>query len=298
MARTSDSQPIQPRDRFRFCSKRIFLTYPQCDLTAEQLHNHFTQQGTVKYCIIAQELHANGDPHRHALIEYEDKLQFRDVRKFDVQGHHPSIERPRNWMASLNYCKKDNEFVEYGENQRLPEESIFEIAKTSSYEDFIEYCLKHKIAYAYMEAIWKRTHDNLTIRGNEPNSGVIRADLDELRYEETRKCLHIQGPTGIGKSSWAKREAPKPALWVTHMDNLKAFDPSIHKSIIFDDMSFIHIPREAQIHLVDNDDTRSIHIRYGVATIPAGTRKIFTSNGPIFSDDPAIARRVIKHIYS
>jgi len=284
---------------FRFNSKRIFLTYPQCDLTTEQLFTSFQQQGTIIYCIIARELHQDGNAHRHALIEYEQKLQFRSPRKFDIDNYHPSIERPRNWVATLNYCKKDGDYEEFGTNEREPTESVCDIARNcGNWEDWVTYCLKHKIQFGYMEAIWKRLQDTLTIKDFD-SAGVIRSDLDELRiHEEERKSICIQGPSGIGKSTWAKREAPKPALWVTHIDNLKSFDPQVHKSIIFDDMSFLHIPREAQIHLVDNDDTRSIHIRYGVATIPKGTRKIFTSNGPIFSQDPAIARRVINHIYS
>lgn len=284
---------------FRFASKKIFLTYSQCDLTAEQIYDFLAAQGPIVYCIIARELHQDGNAHRHVLVEFEKRQMFRNPRKFDIDSYHPSIEKPRNWQASLNYCKKDGDYEEFGNDGRHSDEGIFDVARScATWEDWVEYCLKHKIQFGFMEAIWKRIQDNLTIR-DFSSAGVIRADLDELRINEAeRKSICIQGPSGIGKSTWAKREAPKPALWVTHLDNLKAFDSTIHKSIIFDDMSFLHIPREAQIHLVDNDDTRSIHIRYGVATIPEGTRKIFTSNGPIFSTDPAIGRRIINHIYS
>lgn len=286
--------------QFKFQSKRIFLTYPQAEIDNNELYAFCYTFGTIKYAVIAKELHQDGNPHCHAVIEYAKRLDFRDTRKFDFMGHHPSIEKPRNFMAAINYCKKDNNYVEFGDSpEDRIDESIFEVAKTASWEDFTEYCLKRKISYSWADNIWKRTHDHQTIREDHPE-GVIRDDLATLKFEDhnQRKSLHIQGPTGIGKTSWAKLQAPKPALWVTHMDNLKSFDPAVHKSIIFDDMSFLHVPREAQIHLVDLDDTRSIHIRYGVATIPKGTQRIFTSNGPIFTDDPAIARRVIKHIYS
>lgn len=105
------------------------------------------------------------------------------------------------------------------------------------------------------------------------------------------------GPSGVGKTSYLRSRFPN-ALWVTHIDDLGTFDSAIHTDgIIFDDMSFTHLPRTAQIHLVDMDDDRSIHIRYGTATIPAGTQKFFTSNvREIFDlNDAAIARRVRVH---
>lgn len=50
--------------------------------------------------------------------------------------------------------------------------------------------------------------------------------------------------------------------------------------------------------MVDFDDERSIHVRYTTAFIPAGTKKIFTTNvqdGHIYmAGDAAIERRVAK----
>lgn len=83
---------------------------------------------------------------------------------------------------------------------------------------------------------------------------------------------------------------------MSHIDDLLKFDPKKHEGIIFDDMDFKHVPRTAQIHLVDTDFERSIHCRYACARIPAKTKKIFTTNefnGGIFLiNDPAIARRI------
>jgi hypothetical protein len=92
--------------------------------------------------------------------------------------------------------------------------------------------------------------------------------------------------------------APKPALLVSHIDRLKSFSPTIHKSIIFDDMNFKRLHREAQIHITDTNDARDIHIRYGIVHIPAKTPKIFTGNYLMFNDDPAILRRINKFDYT
>lgn len=108
-----------------------------------------------------------------------------------------------------------------------------------------------------------------------------------------RQSLVIIGPSGCGKTTIARHIAPKPALFCTHVDTLRQFRPGYHKSIIFDDVNFTHIPREGQINIVEFEQPRAIHVRYGVVTIPAGVVKVFTANVlPISTNDPAIARRV------
>jgi len=120
----------------------------------------------------------------------------------------------------------------------------------------------------------------------------------ERRWDITVDQSHIfWGPPGCGKTEYAKQLLPD-ALFVTHMDDLRQFSPENYTGIIFDDMAFAHMPREAQIHIVDFDNPRSIHVRYGTALIPAGTIKIFTTNvrdGRIFTDDAAINRRLTIH---
>lgn len=108
------------------------------------------------------------------------------------------------------------------------------------------------------------------------------------------KSIVVIGASGCGKSSWAKRVCEKPALWVRHLDVLRAFRPGYHKSIIFDEMVFTHLPRETQIQLADQTDESHIHVRYEHAVIPANTQKIFTANREVFLDDPAINRRCYK----
>lgn len=112
------------------------------------------------------------------------------------------------------------------------------------------------------------------------------------------KTLIFWGASGVGKTEFACALLPG-ALMVSHMDDLKQFDEEYHSGIIFDDVDIKHIPRTAQIHLVDQQHCRSIHIRYGCATIPAHTKKIFTTNeegGNCMSlEDSAIKRRVKVH---
>lgn len=104
----------------------------------------------------------------------------------------------------------------------------------------------------------------------------------------------LVGESGCGKTQFALAHFDNPLL-VSHIDDLKSLNGG-HDGIVFDDVDFTHYPRTAQIHLVDWEQTRSIHCRYGNATIPMHTCKIFTCNYdclPVNINEEAINRRLI-----
>jgi len=145
-----------------------------------------------------------------------------------------------------------------------------------------------------MEYIWDHCHAKSpsTITTAEGLCDTMLQSLKDCTIDKTdKRSLIIQGPAGCGKTNWAKLNCDKPALFVSHLDRLKDLKPDYHKSIIFDDLDFKHLPRTSQIHLVDRENPRDIHIRYRVAHIPSGIQKIFTSNEEPFIRDDAIKRR-------
>lgn len=118
------------------------------------------------------------------------------------------------------------------------------------------------------------------------------------------KSVVLLGEAGIGKTTWACKIAIYPMRLITHLDQLRKVEAEV-KTLIFDDMSFGHIPREAQIQLVDRQAERAIHVRYGVASIRVGVKCIFLSNKLEFLniEDEAIRRRcyvinLIKSIFA
>ena len=63
-----------------------------------------------------------------------------------------------------------------------------------------------------------------------------------------------------------------------HIDALKEYKTGMYEGIVFDDMSFKHWPREAQIHLLDTDNVSQINVKHSIAIIPEGTPRIITTN--------------------
>lgn len=123
-------------------------------------------------------------------------------------------------------------------------------------------------------------------------------EMDSFQWKpitDFSKCIILNGKAGIGKTEYAKAHFKNPLI-VTDMDDLTKFDKKSHDGIIFDDMSFTHLPREIQIHICDQSISRSIRCRYKNAKIPKNTKKLFTTNvekGAIFDiEDAAIARRI------
>nr|UYS88297.1 Replication associated protein [Tomato yellow leaf curl virus] len=113
-------------NKFRINSKNYFLTYPKCSLTKEealsQLQNLETPTNK-KYIKICRELHENGEPHLHVLIQFEGKFNCKNQRLFDLvspnrSAHfHPNIQGAKSSSDVKSYIDKDGDTLEWGEFQ-------------------------------------------------------------------------------------------------------------------------------------------------------------------------------------
>jgi len=100
---------IMPSDTrsFSFDGRDVFLTYPQCgELTRERLRDFLQNELGVRRFLVARELHDDGNPHLHAYAGWDSRKRFTDARVFDLDGHHPNIQKPRSPKAVAEYCQK------------------------------------------------------------------------------------------------------------------------------------------------------------------------------------------------
>lgn len=240
-----------------------------------------------------------GYQHLQCFSNFLTKKSMRQVKKI-IGLEHVHLELARGSDEdNRTYCTKDGNFFEIGEpsagaGQRTDLERLTEIIREGG----------------TLRDCWNAAPQSMVIfyRGINEYAMVCNSRLREPKYTldkfkqewqdlpwDWNKSHILWGGAGIGKTSFARAVLPK-ALMVSHMDDLSIYDASVHDGIIFDDMSFLHLHREAQIHLVDVEEGRSIHIRYRTAWIPENTKKIFTTNtyqGAIFMiQDSAIQRRL------
>lgn len=272
---------------FRFAAKAVGLTY-SCPV--DQDNNPITVHGQLKLAgeafgpclyIIGRELHANGKVHWHAYFKWDTRVQSTRPDVFDVAGVHPNIIRApgAGWRA---YCKKDKVY------ETNIEESVWRRAlqQTTMAAALALIQANDPRVYILNRA---RIETNLLAHFRKPSRGQVYTEF-KRPFENMEQATVILGPSGIGKTQWAKAHFKTP-LFVRNINQLKNLRAE-HDGIVFDDMDFTDWPRQHQIHLVDMEETSSIRILYGTAEIPAGMPRVFTCNTYPFREDPAVARRV------
>nr|UUV61474.1 C1 [Tomato mottle leaf curl virus] len=114
---------MPPLQRFQINSKNYFLTYPKCSLSKEEALSQLLalQTPTNKLFVrVSKELHEDGEPHLHVLIQFEGKLHCKNNRFFDLvsptrSAHfHPNIQGAKSSSDVKSYVEKDGDFIDHG----------------------------------------------------------------------------------------------------------------------------------------------------------------------------------------
>ncbi|AFA26469.2 replication-associated protein [Pedilanthus leaf curl virus-[Cestrum nocturnum]] len=120
------TKSMAPPKRFLIYAKNYFLTYPQCSLTKEEALSQFQNLSTPtnkKFIKICRELHEDGSPHLHVLIQFEGKYKCQNNRFFDLvsptrSAHfHPNIQGAKSSSDVKSYMEKDGDTLDWGEFQ-------------------------------------------------------------------------------------------------------------------------------------------------------------------------------------
>lgn len=93
----------------------------------------------------------------------------------------------------------------------------------------------------------------------------------------TKLSVVLTGISNAGKTAYAVAHFKNPYV-VSHIDQLKDFNPCVNDGLVFDDMSFAHWPVESCIHLIDLEYDRFINCRHNTGYIPKNMPRFFTSN--------------------
>nr|AGT45460.1 RepA [Chickpea chlorosis virus-E] len=106
------------QNNFRLQTKYVFLTYPHCSSTATSLRDFLwdkLSRFAIFFIAVATELHQDGTPHLHCLLQLDKRGDIRDPSFFDFEGNHPNIQPAKNSEQVLDYISKDGNVITRGD---------------------------------------------------------------------------------------------------------------------------------------------------------------------------------------
>ncbi|CBX51432.1 replication associated protein [Ageratum leaf curl Cameroon alphasatellite] len=100
--------------KFLINAKNYFLTFPKCSLSKEEALEQILKLNTPtnkKYIKICRELHENGEPHLHVLMQFETHLYFFHIIPSCFQEAKYFFILPLRGLVFLNNIKFNSHFI-------------------------------------------------------------------------------------------------------------------------------------------------------------------------------------------
>jgi len=142
----------------------------------------------VRYMVFGKESGAEGTPHLQGYVEYECQRTRQQVSKL-IPGAYVAIRRGTAAQAAA-YCKKDNDFVEFGDISDADSDKKEKAG--AAYGSIIKHAEEGDLAwvkenYPKVYLQWKPRLEDICA----PNTAIISGELQNEWWV---------GPTGTGKS--------------------------------------------------------------------------------------------------
>lgn len=130
---------------FRVQAVKHFLTYSQCPLDKVFVLEFLKDlEPTATYICVSNEQHQDGNAHVHAFLHFASKRDIKNQRHFDIEWDqvtfHPNHKSGNK--NSLEYTKKDGDWVEWGNVPAKSSAWIDALGKRTATEAF-DHILEH-----------------------------------------------------------------------------------------------------------------------------------------------------------
>ncbi|QDH06217.1 replication-associated protein [Tomato interveinal chlorosis virus-2] len=263
---------MPPPKRFQIKAKNYFLTYPQCSLSKEEALSQLQALSTPtnkKFIKICRELHEDGQPHLHVLLQFEGNFCCQNQRFFDLvsptrSAHfHPNIQRAKSSSDVKSYVDKDGDTLEWGEfqidgrsargGQQTANDACAEALNASSKEaamQIIKEKLPEKFLFQYhnlssnLDRIFSKPPEQwvppfpLSSFTHVPDEMQERANdyfgRDAAARPERPISIIVEGDSRTGKTMWARALGPHNYL-SGHLDfNSRVYSNEAKYNVIDD----------------------------------------------------------------
>lgn len=169
--------------------------------------NNLVNEGKVTYIIYGKEVGNDGTPHLQGLVML--KIRSRLIKCKEILGSNPHVEIPRNLNASIQYCKKEGDWVEFGSVKKQGQRSDLELFKEdvkSGILDLVELREKHSETYAkYTRFCLEYVEDNhpkLKIPTFELRNWQRALEAKIEAEPDRRKIIFVVDEKGNSGKSW------------------------------------------------------------------------------------------------
>lgn len=236
----------------------------------------------IRYGIYQEEIGEEGTVHLQGYIELTKPMRITAVTQLNNQALLGArlASRRGSQKQAIDYCKKrDDTYIagpyEFGTPARQGErQDIINfkddiIRGASSKELITEHTLEY---FKYHKII---PHVRQLFKKQDPPIDPDSFNIPLLPIPKDR-CMLFYGPSTLGKTEYAKAHFKNP-LFVKKIEQLRELEPE-HDGIVFDDMSFKHMPAEERLAILERRNPTCIHARYSNIPLDPYPPRIFTHN--------------------
>lgn len=172
--------------------RRIFLTWNnwQEDFkTKEEAFDYFKNLPHIKGFIIGFEIGEQGTPHIQGVFQFKQVKWFNTLREYFKNNH---IEKIHDLNASIDYCKKTGDFMEFGK--------LTSQGQRTDIEDFTQAILD---GYSDLELLSEFPAQTQRYLNNiDRIRQMVLADYYQKNLRYNLKVIFISGDAGVGKTRY------------------------------------------------------------------------------------------------
>lgn len=265
---SSEVGSVVVNKRFRLNSSKIFLTYPQCSVSKEELWAHLNEyfdKFNVSNIIVACEKHEDGSDHLHAYVDLGKKWDCKNCNALDYKGYHCNMQSARSPAQVMKYVMKDGDVV-FNHDPTLNYGSCASVSELESY-----------VVTKYKERFWLVNSDKIIstwlhkrkVRSEyvSPYSSdswlhcaAIQNWFDYERLSSRPKCLVVIGDSRLGKTKYIRSFSSRHVYFKCGW-RLDDWDDDAD-FVVFDDWSSDDIQKYLGKRLVGVDDEVVVTDKY------------------------------------
>ena len=190
--------------------------------------------------------------HYHCYLERKLRFQTRDVRRFDIGGHHPNIRVVRQRAGAIEYAAKDGDFVS-SDGLRVFDTSANFVRKFADFQAWTSYATAR---FAPLPAAGLVAPDGVPLCGPDPR--------------DKRRHLLLHGPPSTGKSYWLDTQFGGKRVFHVPKSGYQFDSYWAQPWIVFDDAE--PFPGKGLLTTLTESSrfTRYLPARYNNRVLPAG----------------------------